>query len=49
MRWPGHVARIGVKRNACKTLVGRPGDKSSLGRPKHQWKGNIRMGLKETG
>jgi hypothetical protein len=24
MRWPGHVARIGDKRNACKILVGKP-------------------------
>jgi hypothetical protein len=24
MRWAGHVARIGAKRNACRILVGKP-------------------------
>jgi hypothetical protein len=24
MRWAGHVARMGEKRNACKLLVGKP-------------------------
>jgi hypothetical protein len=24
MRWAGHVARIGEKRNACMLLVGKP-------------------------
>jgi hypothetical protein len=24
MRWAGHVARMGEKRNACKILLGKP-------------------------
>jgi hypothetical protein len=24
MRWAGHVARMGAKRNACRILVGKP-------------------------
>jgi hypothetical protein len=32
MRWAGHVARIGVKRNACRILVGKPEGKRPLGR-----------------
>jgi hypothetical protein len=32
MRWEGHVARIGGKRNAYKILVGKPEGKRPLGR-----------------
>jgi hypothetical protein len=28
MRWAGHVARMGEKRNACKWLVGKPEGRS---------------------
>jgi hypothetical protein len=24
MRWAGHVARMGEKRNACRLLIGKP-------------------------
>jgi hypothetical protein len=41
MRWMGHVARMGEKRNAYRLLVG----KRSLGRPRHKWVDNIRMNL----
>jgi hypothetical protein len=34
MRWEGHVARIGEKRNAYKILVGKPEGKRTLGRPR---------------
>jgi hypothetical protein len=43
MRWAGHVARIGEKRNAYRLLVGKPEGKRPLGRPKHRWVYNIRM------
>jgi hypothetical protein len=33
MRWAGHVARIGKKRNAYRLLVGKPEGKRPLGRP----------------
>jgi hypothetical protein len=32
----GNVARIGVKRNAYRILVGKPERKRPLGRPKHR-------------
>jgi hypothetical protein len=32
MRWIGHVARMGEKRNAYRILVGNPEGKRSLGR-----------------
>jgi hypothetical protein len=31
MRWAGHVARIGGKRNAYRLLVGKPEGKRPLG------------------
>jgi hypothetical protein len=31
MRWVGHVARMGEKRNACRILVGKPEGKRPLG------------------
>jgi hypothetical protein len=34
MRWAGHVARIGEKRNACRLLAGKPEGKRPLGRLK---------------
>jgi hypothetical protein len=45
MRWTGHVAQVGVKRNAYRILVG----KRPLGRPRCRWKNNIRMDLREIG
>jgi hypothetical protein len=33
MRWAGHVARMGVKRNSYRILVGKPERKRPLGRP----------------
>jgi hypothetical protein len=47
MRWAGHVARMGEKRNACGLLVGKPEGKGPLGRPRRRWVDNIRMDLGE--
>jgi hypothetical protein len=33
MRWAGHVARMGEKRNAYSLLVGKPEGRRPLGRP----------------
>jgi hypothetical protein len=45
VRWAGHVARMGKKRNAYRLLVGRPEGKRPLGRQRCRWKYNIRMDL----
>jgi hypothetical protein len=37
MRWAGHVARMGEKRNAYKLLVGRREGKRPIGRPRRRW------------
>jgi hypothetical protein len=47
MRWAGHVARMGEKRNAYRLLVGKPEGKSTLGRPKRRSVNNIIMDLGE--
>jgi hypothetical protein len=49
MRWVGHVARMGEKRNAYRLLVGKPDGKRLLGRPRRRWVDNIRMDLGEVG
>jgi hypothetical protein len=49
MRWAGHVTRMGEKRNVYILLVGKPGGKRPLGRPRRRWVDNIRMDLGEVG
>jgi hypothetical protein len=49
MRWEGHVALIGEKRNVYRLLVGKPDGKRPLGRPRRKWVDNIRMDLGEVG
>jgi hypothetical protein len=49
MRWLGHVARMGEKRNAYRLLVGKPEVKRPLGRPRRRWVDNIRMDPGEVG
>jgi hypothetical protein len=45
MKWEGHVARMGEKRNAYRLLLG----KRPLGRPRGRWLDNIRVDLGEVG
>jgi hypothetical protein len=49
MRWAGHVARIGEKRNVCRILMGKRKGKRPLGRPRRKWVNNIKMDLREIG
>jgi hypothetical protein len=49
MRWAGHVARMGEKRNAYRLFVGKSEGKRPLGRPRRRWVDNIRMDLGEVG
>jgi hypothetical protein len=49
MGWAGHVARMEVRRNAYRILVGKPDGKRSLGRPRHRLVDNIKIDLRETG
>jgi hypothetical protein len=47
MRWAGHVARMGEKRNAYRILVGKPEEKRPLARPRRWCVGNIKTYLRE--
>jgi len=47
LRWAGHVARMGKKRRLYSILVGRPGGRRPLGRPRRRWEDNIRRDLRE--
>jgi hypothetical protein len=49
MRWVGHVARTGEKRNVYRLLVGKPEGKKPLGRPRHRWIDKIKMDRLEIG
>jgi hypothetical protein len=45
MRWAGHVAGMGEKRNAYRILVGKPEGKRPLGRHRCRWMDYIKMDL----
>jgi hypothetical protein len=49
MRWAGHVARMGEKRNVYRLLVGKPEGNRPLGRPRRRWVDNIKIDLLEIG
>jgi hypothetical protein len=49
MRWAGHVARMGEKRNVYRLLVRKSEGKRPLGRPRRRWMDNIKMDLSGTG
>jgi hypothetical protein len=40
---------MGEVRRAHRILVGRPEGRRPLGRPRHRWKDNIKMDLREIG
>jgi hypothetical protein len=45
MRWEGHIARIGEKRNAYRLLVEKPEGKKPLERPRRRWVDNTKKDL----
>jgi hypothetical protein len=49
MRWAGHVARMGEKRNAYSVLVGNTERDRPLGRSRRTWEDNFKVGLGEKG
>jgi hypothetical protein len=49
IRLPGHVARMGEKKNAYRLLVGKSEGMRPLGRPRRRWVDNIRMDIGENG
>ena len=49
VRWAGHVARMGERRDEYRVLVGKPAGKRPLGRPRHRWEDNIKTDFQEVG
>ena len=45
MRWVGHVAYMGERRDVYRVLVGKPEGKRPPGRPRRRWEDNIKMDL----
>jgi hypothetical protein len=43
MKWAGHVARMGEKRNLYRLIVGKPEGKRPLGRPRRTSVDDIRI------
>jgi hypothetical protein len=48
-RWAGHVARMGEGRNVYRVLVGKPEEKSPLGRLRGRWEDGIKIDLRVIG
>jgi len=47
MRWAGHVARMGERRNTYRVLVGKTEGKRTVGRPRHRWEDSIKIDVQE--
>jgi hypothetical protein len=47
LRWTGHVARMGERRDAHRVLVQEPEERRPLGRPSGRYEDNIKMDLQE--
>jgi hypothetical protein len=47
MRWEGHIARMGEKRNAYRILVGKPEGNRLLVGSRRRWVDNIKMNIRE--
>jgi hypothetical protein len=47
IRWAGHVARMGARRNSYRILVGKPEGRRPLGRRRRRWVDNIKMDVRE--
>ena len=40
---------MGERRGVYRVLVGKPGGKRTIGRPRRRWENNIKMNLQEVG
>jgi hypothetical protein len=46
MRWAGHIARMGERRNVYRVLVGKPEGKRPVERPRYRWEDGIGVDLR---
>ena len=49
MRWADHVEHMGQGRGVYRDLVGKLEGNKLLKRPRHRWKGNIKLDLRDIG
>jgi hypothetical protein len=49
VRWAGHVACVGERRNEYRVLVGKPAEMRRLGTPRRRGEDNVKVDLKELG
>ena len=49
MRWAGHVARMGERRDVYRVLVEKTDGNRPLGKPRRTWEDNIKIDLQEVG
>ena len=49
IRWAGHAALMGERRNVYRVLVGEPEGKRPLGRPRRRLEDNIKMDIRKVG
>ena len=49
MRWAGHVARMGERRDVYRVFAGKPDGTKRLGKTRCRWEENIKMDLQEVG
>jgi len=49
MRWAGHVARMGERRDLYRVLVGKPEGKRPPGSSRRRWEYNIKVDLQKVG
>jgi len=47
MRWAGHVAHMGERRDVYRVSVGKRDRTRPLGRPRRRWEDNIKMDVQE--
>jgi hypothetical protein len=45
----GHIASMGARKGAYRALEGKPEGMRPFGRPRHRWKENIKIDLREVG
>jgi hypothetical protein len=49
MRWAEHVSRNGENKSTYRLMMVKPEGKRALGKPRHNWVGNVKIGLGDIG
>jgi len=49
MRWTDYIAFMEERRATYRVLVGKPEERTTLGRPKHRWEDIIKIDHREVG